>query len=67
MKTIFTYRGDEYGYVVIDAKVVPFKVEKNMYENEVVLDDEMQKQLEAEFAAYEATLNEKELKIWRGE
>jgi len=67
MRTIFTYKGNEYGYVVINGKVVPFKIEKNIYENEVVLDDEMQEQLESEFEVYEATLTEDEMKIWRGE
>ncbi len=67
MKTIFTYRGDEYGYVVIDAKVVPFKVGKSVYEDEVVLDDEMLEQLEVELSEYESTLTEKEKKIWLAE
>jgi len=66
MKTIFNYKGKEYSYIVLDGEVVTFSVEKNIYENEVVLDDEMQKQLEAEFEAYEATLTENEMKVWRG-
>lgn len=67
MRTIFKYKGKEYSYVVRDGEVVTFKVEKSVCEYEVTLDDEMKKQLEAEFEAYEATLNDEEKKIWRGE
>lgn len=67
MRTIFKYKGKEYTYVMVDGEVVTFKVEKSVYEDEVVLNDEMQRQLEAEFEVYEATLTEKEKKIWRGE
>lgn len=67
MKTIFKYKGEEYSYVVIDGEVVTFKVEKSAYEDEVVLDAEMQRQLEAEFEVYEATLSDEEIKIWREE
>lgn len=67
MRIIFNYKGEKYTYVVIDGEVVTLKVEKSVYEDEVVLDDEMKKQLEEEFEAYEATLTEKEMKIWRGE
>lgn len=66
MKTIFKYKGKEYSYIVLDGEVVTFQINKSAYENEVVLDDEMQKQLEAEFEAYEATLTEDEMKVWRG-
>jgi len=67
MRTIFNYKGEKYTYVVIDGEVVTFKVEKNTYEDEVVLDDEMQRQLEAEFEVYETTLSDEEMKIWRSE
>ena len=67
MRTIFKYKGKEYTYVMVDGEVVTFKVEKSVYEDEVILDDEMQRQLEIEFEVYEATLTEEEKKIWRGE
>jgi len=67
MRTIFKYKGEEYTYVIVDGEVMTFKVEKSVYEDEVVLDDEMQRQLEAEFEVYEATLSDEEIKIWRGE
>lgn len=67
MVTIFTYKGEAYSYVVLNGEVVTFKVEKSVYEDEVVLDDEMQRQLEAEFEIYETTLTEEEKKIWRVE
>jgi len=67
MGTIFNYKGEEYSYVVIDGEIVTFRVDKSVYESEIVLDDEMQRQLEAEFEVYEATLTEEEKKIWRGE
>ena len=65
MRTIFNYKGKEYSYVVVDGEVVTFRIDKNIYENEIVFDNEMQKQLEAEFEAYEATLSNEEIKIWR--
>jgi len=67
MKTIFKYKGVGYTYIMVDGEVVTFKVEKNVYEDEVVLDDEMQRQLETEFELYEASLSDEEKKIWRGE
>jgi len=67
MRTIFNYKGKEYSYVVVDGEVVTFRIDKNIYENEIVFDNEMQKQLEAEFEAYEATLSNEEIKIWRRE
>ena len=67
MRAIFKYKGKEYNYVVLDGEVVTFRVEKSVYEDAVALDDEMQRQLEAEFEAYEATLSDEEIKIWRRE
>ncbi|HIQ27736.1 MAG TPA: hypothetical protein EYH42_04475 [Sulfurovum sp.] len=65
MIAIFTYKGEEYSYVVLDGEVVTFRINKNVFEDEIVLDDELQTQLEAEFEEYEATLTEEEKKIWR--
>ena len=67
MAVIFTYKGKEYSYVVLDGEVVTFRINKNIYEEEFMLDEELQKQLEAEFIEYEATLSDEETKIWRGE
>lgn len=64
MKPVLKYKGKIYSYVVIDGEVVTFRIKPV---DEFALDDEMQKQLEVEFAEYETTLNEKELKIWREE
>jgi len=67
MKTIFQYQGKAYSYIVVDSEVITFRLDQKDHECEIVLDEEMEKQLEVEFAAYEATLNEEEMKIWRGE
>lgn len=63
MKTIFQYQGKAYSYIVVDGEVITFRLDQKDNECEIVLDEEMEKQLEVEFAAYEATLNEEEMKI----
>ncbi len=67
MKPIFTYKGNIYSYTVINGVVTTYRIDQKNPEDIFKFDEETQKQLEVEFAEYETTLNEKELRIWREE
>jgi len=64
MRPIFKYKDNFYSYAVVNCKVIPFKIAEKIPEDEFEFSVEMRKQIEIEFAEYEATLNEDELKIW---
>ena len=67
MKPILRYQGKAYSYIVIGSEVITFRVDGKSLKNDFEFDTETQKQLEAEFAGYEANLTKDEMKIWRGE
>jgi hypothetical protein len=67
MKTpLFVYKGTEYSYVMIDDEPTPYKTHMKMYDD-LVIDEDMQKELDVQLNTYESMLNEEELKAWQGE
>ena len=65
IKTLFTYKHIGYSYIVVEGEPIPFKV--SGYKDNIELDDEMQAELDSQLEAFEATLSEKEMKIWLGQ
>ena len=64
--SIFTYKQIQYSYVMVDGEPVPYKTHMKMHDD-VILDDEMQKELDIQMQAYEDTLTSEEMRVWVGE
>lgn len=65
MKTVMTYKGKKYGYRIENTKIAIAVIDE--LDEDDILDEEMKQQLREEFAMYEATLTDEEMKVWRGE
>ncbi len=65
MKAVMTYNDKKYGYRIENSEIVIAVIEE--LDEDDILDEEMKQQLREEFALYEATLTEEEMKVWRGE
>jgi coproporphyrinogen III oxidase-like Fe-S oxidoreductase len=65
MKAMMTYKGKKYGYRIENSKINIAVIDE--LDEDDILDEEMKQQLREEFAIYEATLTDEEMRVWRGE